>query len=63
MNDEKADNQIHGDWGSWGQAEDWRKQSFVERTPEQRLRWLKSALVLAYRAGAIEVVEGESERK
>ena len=41
------------DWGSWSQAEQWRRQSFAARTPAQRLRWLKSALALAYRSGAL----------
>lgn len=42
------------DWGSWAQADAWRKQSFRARTPAQRLQWLKAALVLAYDSGALE---------
>ena len=59
MNESKDNKHIQEDWGSWNQAEDWRKESFAERTPAQRLRWLKSSLLLAYRAGAIELVRGE----
>lgn len=47
------DKSIQEDWGSWQQAEAWRKQSFLARTPAQRLQWLKSALVLAYDSGAL----------
>jgi hypothetical protein len=40
-------------WGSWEDAEALRRWSFKQRTPEQRLRWLQSALELAYRSGAL----------
>ncbi|MEM9251122.1 MAG: hypothetical protein AAGB29_02115 [Planctomycetota bacterium] len=45
MPDEKTE-----DWGSFEQAEDWRRESFLARTPAQRLVWLKSALKLRYQA-------------
>jgi hypothetical protein len=47
------DRQTQDDWGSWRQAEFWRKESFMKRSPAQRLHWLKAALVLAYRSGAL----------
>jgi hypothetical protein len=40
-------------WGSYDDAEALRRWSFLKRTPEQRLRWLQSALELAYRSGAL----------
>jgi hypothetical protein len=40
-------------WGSWEDAEALRRWSFARRTPEQRLAWLQSALLLAYQSGAI----------
>ena len=40
------------DWGSFEQAEAWRREHFAARTPEQKLAWLKSVLVLAYQSGA-----------
>ena len=49
------DKTIQEDWGSWQQAEAWRKQSFLARTPAQRLQWLKAALVLAYDSGALKL--------
>lgn len=48
---EEADRDAE-DWGSFEQAEAWRKEQFAARTPEQKLAWLKSALVLAYESGA-----------
>lgn len=47
------DRDKQADWGSWEQTEEWRKQSFLARTPAQRLQWLKAALVLAYDSGAL----------
>lgn len=41
------------DWGSWNQAEAWRKEGFASRSHAQRLQWLKSALKLAYQSGAL----------
>jgi hypothetical protein len=40
-------------WGSFEDAEALRRWSFMRRTPDQRLRWLVSALQLAYQSGAI----------
>lgn len=59
-----VDNIKQDDWGSWEQADAWRKQGFLARTPAQRLRWLKAALVLAYDSGALEspgVPQSENE--
>lgn len=42
------------DWGSWEQAEAWRRESFLARTPAQRLAWLKSALRLRLKYRALE---------
>jgi hypothetical protein len=36
-------------WGSWDDAERWRRESFLRRTPAQRLRWLEEMLTLKYR--------------
>lgn len=41
------------EWGSWEDAERWRKRDFRNRTPARRLDWLIAALELAYRSGAI----------
>lgn len=49
------DKSIQEDWGSWRQAEAWRRQSFLARTPAQRLQWLKAALILAYDSGALKL--------
>ena len=40
-------------WGTWQDAEALREWSFEQRTPEQRLAWLRSALELAYLSGAL----------
>ena len=40
-------------WGSFEDAEALRRWSFVRRTPEQRLAWLKAALEIAYQSGAL----------
>lgn len=40
-------------WGTWADAERLREWSFAQRTPEQRLQWLRSALELAYQSGAL----------
>jgi hypothetical protein len=40
-------------WGTWSDAEQLRQWSFAQRTPEQRLQWLQSALELAYQSGAL----------
>jgi hypothetical protein len=41
-------------FGSWQEAEDLRKWSFLQRSPQQRLDWLVQALSLAYECGALE---------
>jgi len=50
-------------FGSWEDAEDLRKWSFRQRTPQQRLDWLVQALTIAYQCGALKdaAVEGESK--
>ncbi len=40
-------------FGSWQDAEELRKWSFLQRSPQQRLDWLMQALELAYRSGAL----------
>lgn len=40
-------------FGSWQDAEDLRKWSFLQRTPQQRLDWLVQALTIAYQRGAL----------
>lgn len=40
-------------WGTFKDAEYWRKQDFLRRTPAQRLNWLCEMLTLAYRTGAL----------
>jgi hypothetical protein len=40
-------------WGTCEDAEALRRGSFLQRTPEQRLAWLVSALELAYQSGAL----------
>lgn len=40
-------------WGTYEDAEALRRWSFLQRTPEQRLAWLVSALELAYQSGAL----------
>lgn len=51
------------DWGSWQLAETWREESFLARTPAQRLQWLKAALVLAYDSGALRYPAAENSEK
>lgn len=46
-------NQEPSAWGSFDDAEALRRWSFERRTPEQRIAWLKAALELAYRSGAL----------
>ncbi len=36
-------------WGSWEDAEHWRKDSFLRRTPAQRMQWLEEMVALARR--------------
>jgi hypothetical protein len=40
-------------FGSWQDAENLRKWSFLQRTPQQRLDWLVQALEIAYQCGAL----------
>ena len=40
-------------FGAWLDAENLRKWSFLQRTPQQRLDWLVQALELAYQCGAL----------
>jgi hypothetical protein len=40
-------------FGGWQDAEELRKWSFLQRTPEQRLEWLMQALTIAYQSGAL----------
>ena len=47
-----ADHRPQG-WGSYKDAEDLRRWSFLQRTPEQRLEWLIEMLDIAYQSGAI----------
>ena len=35
-------------WGSWEDAEHWRREGFLRRTPAQRLQWLEEMLALKY---------------
>lgn len=34
-------------WGTWEDAEHWRKESFMRRTPAQRLQWLEEMMDFA----------------
>ena len=36
------------DWGSFEQAERWRREAFLARSHAQRLQWLRSALRVYY---------------
>jgi predicted nucleotidyltransferase len=40
-------------FGSWQEAQELRKWSFLQRTPQQRLDWLVQALTVAYECGAL----------
>jgi hypothetical protein len=40
-------------WGTFRDAEQLRQWAFEQRTPEQRLQWLQSALEIAYQSGAL----------
>jgi hypothetical protein len=48
--------------GSWQDAEELRKWSFLRRTPQQRLDWLGQALTLAYQSGALKSAVHDAER-
>jgi hypothetical protein len=45
-------------FGSWQDAEELRKWSFLRRTPQQRLDWLVQALSIAYQSGALRAPTG-----
>jgi hypothetical protein len=45
-------------FGSWQDAEELRKWSFLRRTPQQRLDWLVQALSIAYQSGALKLPAG-----
>jgi len=50
-------------FGSWQDAENLRKWSFLQRTPQQRLDWLVQALEIAFQCGALRArVAGDGER-
>jgi hypothetical protein len=40
-------------WGSWEDAEHWRRESFLRRTPAQRMKWLEEMVALARRGAAL----------
>lgn len=40
-------------WGTFQDAEYWRKQDFLRWTPAQRLNWLCEMLSIAYGSGAL----------
>jgi hypothetical protein len=50
-------------FGSWQEAEDLRKWSFLQRSPQQRLDWLVQALAIAYECGALENRGEKSPRR
>jgi hypothetical protein len=52
MNDDQATAAAPA-FGSWQDAENLRKWSFLQRTPQQRLDWLIQALNVAYECGAL----------
>jgi hypothetical protein len=43
--------------GSWEDAEHWRRESFLWRTPAQRMKWLEMVM-LARRGGGIAGMAG-----
>jgi hypothetical protein len=40
-------------WGSWEDAEHWRRESFLRRTPAQRMKWLEEMVGLVRRGAAL----------
>jgi hypothetical protein len=48
-------------WGTFEDAEYWRKEDFLRRSPAQRLNWLSEMLVLAYRSGALKLYSEDQE--
>lgn len=50
-------------FGSWRDAENLRKWSFLQRTPPQRLDWLVQARQIAYQCAALQPrIAGDGER-
>lgn len=49
-------------WGTFADAEYWRKQDFLRRSQAQRLSWLCEMLELAYRSGAIRPYDYETTK-
>lgn len=49
-------------WGTFEDAEFWRKENFLRWSPAQRLNWLSEMLVLAYRSGAIRPYDHETTK-
>jgi hypothetical protein len=50
-------------FGSWQDAAELRKWSFLRRTPQQRLDWLVQALTIAYQSGALKSAADGAERQ
>ncbi|MGO9036530.1 MAG: hypothetical protein ACLPX1_01485 [Steroidobacteraceae bacterium] len=46
-------------FGTWQDAEELRRWSFLRRTPQQRLDWLVQALSIAYQCGALKPPTGQ----
>jgi hypothetical protein len=46
-------------FGSWQDAEELRKWSFQQRTPQQRLDWQVRALSIAYQSGALKAAAAD----
>lgn len=40
-------------WGNWEDAEHWRRESFLRRTPAQRMKWLEEMAALVRRGAAL----------
>jgi hypothetical protein len=53
MNPEKETDRPSQKFGSWQDAQELRKWSFLRRSPQQRLDWLVEALTIAYQCGAL----------
>lgn len=49
-------------WGTWEDAEYWRKEDFLRFSPAQRLNWLCEMLILGYRSGAISPYREETTK-
>jgi hypothetical protein len=53
MTSEKETDGRSRKFGSWQDAEELRKWSFLRRSPQQRLDWLVEALTIAYECDAL----------